>query len=388
MKNLIICVIISLQSGVVWGQRSFYESVKLENFKVGYADTTIYDQKFRYEAFGYAGMKPYFLQIWHPYRQSKADSLLILDDLLLTNSQAEPQTIQKQLTKNGKEIIIRDFISENFKTGETNDFGQYTVEDVYDAIGKIKTRSSRKNMPAQSNYPVIIYHHGSQSQGAENYAMAEYFASRGFIFIASNFHLPYENSLFGLKPYDKIIRQESEESLKTVLAFVKSISHNPAIFFVGHSWGAQMGFRTFDFDSNIKGFVSLETTIEFKNDSAKIKELWAEVYQKIAVEKVSYPFPILLCASTGKKEVFPFFAQVKAPRLVFAPTNKQFEHNAYLSLFYVRYFLDKKLQQSDEIILKDRLALYVKHLNLMFDFFNSILNQTKEPKQEIKYVQD
>src|SRR5690606_5623430 len=127
------------------------------------------------------------------------------------------------------------------------------------------------------DFPVIVYHHGSQSNSFENVAMAEYFASRGFVFVSSNFHLPFENKSFGLKPFDRYIAGEEEQSLQTVVEFAQSLSTSSAVFFIGHSMGAQMGLRTFDENPTIKGMVSLETTLEFKEDYEQIKEMWPEV---------------------------------------------------------------------------------------------------------------
>jgi hypothetical protein len=65
-----------------------------------------------------------------------------------------------------------------------------------------------------------------------------------------------------------------------VARFANSLSSSRELFFIGHSFGAQMGFRTFDEDSTIKGMVSLETSIEFKSEDSVIKEMWPEVYKK------------------------------------------------------------------------------------------------------------
>ncbi len=71
-----------------------------------------------------------------------------------------------------------------------------------------------------------------------------------------------------------------------------------------------MGFRTFDRDSTISGLISLETTIEFKTDHEKIKEMWPEVYQKIVTQNSHYPFPIMMCAATGEAKPFDFFMNI------------------------------------------------------------------------------
>ncbi len=139
--------------------------------------------------------------------------------------------------------------------------------------------------------------------------------------------------------------------------------------------GAQMGLRTFGGDTVLKGMISLETSIEFKTDYEKIQELWPEVYQKVVTEKVYYPFPILFCAATGEEKPFNFLENVKAPHINYASTKPEFEHNAYLSLFYLRCFLNSGVAQTDKAILENRLPLYVKHLEIMHQFIEGIMNK-------------
>ena len=383
---------IFLQSSIINAQETFYDLIKPGNFQVGFQDTVIFDPQFDYEAYNYSGKKPFFIQVWHPIEEKQKplfngeNDPLLIKDFFEGKQYPGLQSVQQQIKKNNKEVFIRDFIAENLHTGQENDFETYSYDDVFNLITQLKTQSTFSAINKITGFPVIIYHHGSQSNSFENFAMAEYFASRGFIFIASNFHLPYENSIWGLKPYDKLVKNEDEESLRTILKFARSISSSPYIFFIGHSLGAQMGFRTFDRDSSIKGMVSLETTIEFKNDYEKIKEMWPEVFQKIVTEKANYPFPVLLCAATGQERPFYFFDRLNAPQITFAPTKEEFEHNAYTSLFYLRYFLSDKVLQPDKDILKDRLNLYRKHLELINQFITQVIAHVQKKNKETVFV--
>ncbi|MBE0640197.1 MAG: hypothetical protein IH598_16910 [Bacteroidales bacterium] len=386
-KKLTAVFLIFMLNFAVLAQESLYDYIKPGEFCVGFADTTLFDKTYRFEAYGYKGMKPYFVQIWHPLAAKPKDAhLMRFQDFFTIKKTEELKSIKEQLEKNNQEIFIRDFVAENLETGEPGSYGDYSRENIFGLIGKMKTKSSLQPFSATSDFPVIIYHHGSQSNSFENFAMAEYFASRGFIFIAANFHLPYEHTIFGLKPFDQLIKGEEEESLKAMVSFARSLSHSTSIFFIGHSWGAQMGFRTFDQDTTIKGFVSLETTIEFKNDSVVIKDLWPEVYQKIVNQKAYYPFPVLLCAATGQEKPFDFFTQLNAPHIIYAPTEAQFEHNAYLSMFYLRLFLDESIPQADKAMLIERLVLYVKHLETIEEYFNQIMNNEYGFGKEVRSI--
>jgi len=378
-----------IQSFTANAQNSLYDFIKLGEFRVGFKDTIIFDAKFQYDAFDYAGMKPHFIKIWFPLTEKlKNPNYLKFKDFFEGTKTDKLMTIQTKLNNHYEETVIRDCIEENLASGEVNDFGNLTSDDILDMVSETKTKSIIINNFKSSKYPIIIYHHGAQSYSFENYAMAEYFASRGFIFIAANFHLPYENTTFGLKPFEKIIKNEEEQSLKNILEYAKSITSSKSIFFIGHSWGAQMGLRTFDLDTTIKAFISLETTIEFKTNQQQIKEMWPEVFEKVITENVNYPFPILFCAATGQEKPFPFFENITAPSVTFTSTKKEFEHNAYLSSFYLRLFLDSKVKQTDREILQERLLLYVKHLELIDKFIKGILEDNNKPKIKTIFVKD
>ncbi len=382
-----------LQSFLVNAQETIYDYIKTDRFSVGFYDTLWFDANLSYEAYDYQGKKPYFVQIWHPMEKrntspsnnpNNSENWLSLHRLLDLTRYPNLEQVAQQIETHTREIVIRDFIAENFSTGQANDFGDYSYDTVFNLLGQLKTRSVYAPLQAGTDFPVIVYHHGSQSNSFENFALAEYFASRGFIFVASNFHLPFENSIWGLKPFDKLIKNEEEESLKSLVQFAQQLSNSPYIFFMGHSWGAQMGFRTFDNDTTIKALISLETTLEFKKDINQILELWPEVFQKIITEKACYPFPVMLCAATGQNGSFNGMESLNAPQVIFASTKEEFEHNAYTSLFYLRYFLTDDIGQTDKELLKDRLSIYVKHLECLHDFLLQVMH--KETKEATKRV--
>lgn len=356
-------------------QETIYDYVKLGKHEIGFKDTLLFDSKFTYKAYNYNGSKPYFVQIWHPIKQkSNPENRLSVNDLFEFETDTSLSEIHNQLKKNIQEIFIQDFISTNLNTFEKSDFGNFSHNEILELVEKTKTQSIRSEIKKSSKFPVIIYHHGSQSCSFDNYVMAEYFASRGFIFVASNFHLPFENTTFGLIPFDKLVQNESEESLKFILDFAHSLTNSKDIFYIGHSWGAQMGLRTFNNNNSIKGIVSLETTLEFKKDKEIIKDMWPELYEKIFVEKATYPFPALFCAATGEEEPFSVFDNLSFKQKTFVSTKLEFHHNAYLSAFYSRYFIDDKIVQADKEVFKNNLISYIKHLKIIEQFINDILS--------------
>jgi hypothetical protein len=368
MKHLFIICLTYLLCTTANAQESLYDFVKLGGYQVGIKDTLIFDKKYNYEAYGYKGKKPYFVKIWHPIKMKDTTRYLKVKELFSFKQDEKLKKIQEQLTAEYKNLFIRDYLTENLKTGNENSYGKYSYENILDLIGELETRSVISPLMNVSDFPVVIYYNGSQGHPFENFGMAEYIASRGFIFIAASFELQFENNPFGMLPYERYVTDEYEESLKAITRFAQSISYSPYIFFVGHSMGAQMGLRTFGQDSTIKGMVSLETSIEFKTDYEKIKEMWPEVYQKIVTENVNYPFPILFCAATGEAKPFNLLEKVKSPQITYVSTTKEFEHNAYLSFFYLRYFLNNSVEQTDKEIIEKRIPLFEKHLDILYNF--------------------
>jgi hypothetical protein len=313
---------------------------------------------------------------------------LKVKDIFVSHQNEELKDIHDSLGLIYKKHFIRDYLTENLKSGNENNYGKHSSEDVFNLIAEMDTRCISATLTGKSNLPVVIYYNGSQGHPFENFVLAEYFASRGYVFIAASFELQFGNMPFGMLPYERHTTNEYEESLKTITRFAQSITRSPYIFFAGHSMGAQMGLRTFGQDSTIKGMVSLETTIEFKTDYEKIIEMWPEVCKKIITEKVNYPFPILFCAATGNTKPFNFLENVKSPQISYISTIKEFDHNAYLSFFYLRFFLDISVQQTDKDIIGQMLPLYVKHLDIIFNFVNRIVKGENEAGIESKLVKE
>lgn len=361
-------------------QESVYDYVKLSKHQVGIMDTIIYDSKYNYEHFGYKGKKPYFIKIWHPLRKKQKNNYLKFKDLFVFKQNEGLKGVQDSLELIYKKLFINDYLAENLENGSENNYGKHSLENVFDLLGKIDTRSIRMPLKGKSHLPVIVYYNGSQGHPFENYLLAEYFASRGFIFIAASFELQFPNMTFGMLPYERFHSNEYEESLKTIILFAQSITSSSNIFFIGHSMGAQIGLRAFGQDSTIKGMVSLETSIEFKTDYEQIKEMWPELYKMIITDKVNYPFPILFCAATGESKPFNFMENVKSSQITYVSTITEFEHNAYLSLFYLRYFLDNSVEQTDINTIKKRLPIYVKHIDTIYNFIDGITIDKKEVK--------
>lgn len=378
MNHLILLFFSFILCNIINAQECIYDKIKLGNKKVGVIDTIIFDSKYKYEHFGYKGKKPYFIKIWHPIQKIQKNNYLKFKDLFVFKQNESLNTVQDSLELIYKKHFIKNYLVDNLKNGSENNFGEHTLENIFEIIGNLETRSIYYPIKENLNLPVIVYYNGSQGHPFENYLLAEYFASRGYIFIVTSFELQFPNLSFGILPYERFHSNESEDNLKTIIQFAKTITKSSNIFFIGHSMGAQIGLRTFGQDSTIKGMVSLETSLEFKTDYIQINEMWPEVYKKIITEKVNYPFPILFCAATGETKPFNFLENVKSQQNTFISTVKEFEHNAYLSLFYLRCYLNTNVEQTDIDIIKKRLPIYVKHVETIYNFIEKIMKGENE----------
>ncbi|MAL59221.1 MAG: hypothetical protein CMC14_04160 [Flavobacteriaceae bacterium] len=366
--KVLLSFFIGLFSIAVAGQNSFYELIELGTFKVGYFDSIIYNEDENYQQYGYVGAAPLFVQIWHPIQESLPLEYLSYGDFRKREVPEELQEVYDNLARGIDNSFISYNISEQFETYEPLNYNGYTYEQVLDTLKKTRTKSIRHPLTTTTEFPVILYHHGGQGLPDENYIMAEYFASRGYIFISANYHLPFEGMDYGAS----FGVSDITSFPKKITAFAKELTTNDNLFFIGHSWGAQVGF-TYLFDKNwASGFVSLETTIEFKTDSIEIKQKWPEVYKVIKTDERKYPIPVMLIANTTQNEKFSFFEPLGTKDVYHVATKNPFGHESYTAAFLMRILYNTTFPQPDSSIMKSQLILYNEHLKLIECFFNSV----------------
>lgn len=390
MRFLIGIILFSIVPLSIQAQNSYYKYIQLGKLEVAYCDTVLYDPEIVYTQYGYSGNAPIFVQIWYPSDKILNQRFLTMGEYQLRKIPEALKGVYHELLKHTDESFIRDGISYNVFTDEPLNYGNLTTSEILARLKEIKTKSVYSEIDSTLDYPVIVYHHGSQGMSDENSIMAEYFASKGYVFISANFHLPYPNSLYGLLPYDLEKKSKHNQSgAKTVIDFAKSISSSKQIYFIGHSWGAQEGWCFLNDSSWVKAFVSMETTLEFKTDSTEIKELWPYVYDAIKVKKNKFSIPILLFAATEENKKFEFFENVSSEEMIHATYKKFFAHNSYTSFYMLRYFLSEEIKQADSEVLLEQIKAYAAHINVIEDFFEHIqqgkeFNKTKF--EELFYI--
>jgi dienelactone hydrolase len=378
MRKLIPLYFLCVSVFSVKAQDSYYDHIAVGKYSVRYSDTVIYDPAIHYEQYGYSGPAPLFVQVWFPSMKATAKKRLAFGQYKFHTIPAGLSRVYEKLSSQMDEIFIRDGIESNMMNDEPIDYGHLTTRQVLEKINRLATISSRSAIDAKLDYPVIVYQHGSQGLSSENTVMAEYFASHGYVFITANFHLPYENTIYGLLPYHlEKENKHNQSSAKALINFAKSIAAREKVFFIGHSWGAQEGWCFLDDPAWADAFVSMETTIEFKKDTARIKELWPYVWDAIQVKRNTFSIPVLLFAAADDDTNFDFFKGLSSAPMIFASYKEPFAHNSYTSLSMMRCFLRKDINQPDSAMLLNQVKGYARHLDLIHAFFKALLKNEK-----------
>lgn len=369
------------------GQNTFAGYFHSGKYNTGYCDTILYTETVTYRQYGYNGPAPLFVQIWHPVEKKQTGPLLRFGEL---RKRALPENLKRlydSLYAKSDTAFIDYNIAYTVPEEEPIDYGQIPVSRVLDSLKSYKTTAFPAALEGKSGYPVIVYHHGSQSIAEENFAMAEFFASRGFIFISANFHLPYAGMPIGASPFLSSQAFENDQlQVKNLMRFAKQITDNKNIFFIGHSWGAQSGWGFLFEKGWASAFVSLETTLEDKNDTVKIKERWPEMYSLIKTQRKKYPLPVLLFSGSRLDHPFHFFYTPGENNLLFASARSAFEHNSFTAVYLMRYFFRSGFNQPDAAYLKEQLHLYAGHLEMIHSFLLSVTE--KKPFDKSRYLEN
>ena len=379
MRILLSLFLLSLSVNV-YSQRDFFDVIPLGDKKVGFCDSLIFCDQEKYDQYGYEGAYPLFLQIWHPLSDSVGGKKLTLKELRERSLSEELEGVYQPLIQKMDSASVWYNVSQDFVDYDSIDYGGYTHYEVLDTFMNYKTHSIYHPLEKNIGYPVIVYHHGSQGLSDENSAMAEYFASRGYIFISSNYHLPLENKTYG---HSQGSGQESIRITKRVMNFAKDISQGEDIFYIGHSWGAQIGL-SFLFEPDwAKAFVSMETTLEFwsKED---VSNKWTTLDDILKKHRKDYNLPILFLANTMEDKPFEIFEGINKGYGLHVSSKLEFGHESYTSAYLLRYMFEEQFPQPDVPEMKLQLELYAKHLLLIEKFLNSCKNASELKTESFK----
>jgi dienelactone hydrolase len=337
------------------GQTSFYETFPIGPLPIGYQTFVLYDSSASYSEYEYSGVRPIFGQEWHPCHELDAPGLTYADFRTRTLSPSLIPPYQALVAHMNNAFIEYDLAHEytNWDILNYND----PITEVQEIVQGLPTLSH-----ACSQSPdigeikgVVVYHHGAQGLSDENYLLAELLASHGYVFLSANFHWAYEGFGYGSGPF----LGHDASALQRLIRRAQSQYANKPIFFIGHSWGAQMGWLYLE-NEPINGFISLETTLEFKKDDNVIAEYWPEMHKKLTNELPSYNFPILSMANTQSDQVFSLFAPFGRPAY-HVSAKADFGHECYTSIFLMRTLFYHRIFQPDTEVMRRQINLYHHH---------------------------
>lgn len=390
MKLLLFLTIITcfgLTQKMYQVNTSFYHVMEFGKYKTGYDDTVIFNSRHTYQQYGYNGPAPLFVQIWHPVSRVLGTKPLTYHEFRKRNfHDSTLSKVYHHLCKKMDSSFISYYLSETIDSFAPLQIGDLTPWDVLKKIKAKTTTSYKAKLPIKNNRPIIIYHHGAQGLSDENYILCEYFASKGYLVLSGNFHLPFESWPYGSIPYEHWENLPYDQSnLHSIIRYAKSISPGQPIYYIGHSWGAQEGWISFHEKGLVDAFVSMETTIEFKTDTVEIKNKWQKVYETINNRQNTFQLPILAFACTKENKPFEFF-KGKGNPLLCVSSKEEIDHDGYTSAIFLRYFAIQNELQPDLKELQNQLNNYLRHLDLIAHFLKSCAEKKKfESKKFLKH---
>lgn len=168
-----------------------------ERYAIGFADTLLFNDSLHYTGFGYDGPAPLFVQAWFPVEDAPRTPLLTGHQLRDVHVSGSLERVHAELLLRMDSAFIEYDLRYAFNNDSLIDYAPFNVEQVKDTLMAMPTSARRARLRTDTARPVIVYHHGSGGFSDENRAMAETFASFGFIVLACNFHWPLENRPYG-----------------------------------------------------------------------------------------------------------------------------------------------------------------------------------------------
>ncbi|UKN02343.1 hypothetical protein K6119_02260 [Paracrocinitomix mangrovi] len=350
-------------------QNNIYENLEFGPYQIGFDDTVLIDNNHNYEGFGYNGGTPFFISIWHPVNEGSKTPYLTYDELRNRSLENPLSEVYKALTTHMDSSFAWYNIANDFDTYQPIDYGSKSEYDVQKIIKQITTKSKSVAFSKNDSFPVIFYHHGAQGLADENFIMAEYFASHGFIFISSNFHWPVKEKVYGT-PYNW---NYDHPATRFISKYIQEVAGDNPSFYIGHSWGAQSGFSVLHEDLGFDAFVSMETTLEYY-DSVKVKEKWPTLFDIMQQHKTDYQIPILMFANSGKKERFDFrfFEQIVNSKMIHATHKIEFGHESYTAISLLRYYYKSQFKQPDTKSMKKQTIGFANLIRFIHAYITTI----------------
>lgn len=355
-------------AGLCWWLVTVAAAQSPPRYSIGFADTLIFNDSLRYTGFGYDGPAPLFVQAWFPIEEPNARRL--------SYRQLRERQLSGPLERVYEELLLRAdsaFIEFDLRYPYNSDrainYAPFTEQQVKDSLLALRTSAFAADRPERSDRPVIVYHHGAQGHSDENVALAENFARLGFVFLSCNYHWPLAD-----RPYGYPLTWEPDQhSIRTMLRFARVLARGNKVFYIGHSWGAQEGWCTLHEPGLADAFISLETTMEWKTDTAEVRDKWPHVLDAITSHR--YPMPILMVADTDGEPPFHLFKGVRGDVRYLDP-KQPFGHESYTSAYLLRLRGRERFPVPDA---EELIEQYTLHAELCLEVLDFLWEQVGWP---------
>ncbi len=230
--------------------------------------------------------RPLLVNLWYPAPPDpSAPRMRHRDYLSIESDDPDLAAFAAALRRYNLEVIAREVTG--LELDELDDPARARFEATLDA----RTVSRRGAPVAEGRFPVVIYHAGHGSSFEDNAVLCELLASHGYIVIGSAFQhgdgsgLGTDTDAGSIADIDALVR------------FARGLDHAEwsRIALIGHSGGAQLGFRyAARPGSAIDAFVSLDTTEDYYGLSATFWSFPAEVLEN----RDHVTVPILVAANS------------------------------------------------------------------------------------------
>lgn len=367
MKNILLISVVLFVYTLTHSQTNNAPELKFGEYSVDYRDTIIQDsaELYQYESINIP--KPYFTHIWYPCETKSSDRKMKYEQYWKFST----DSIENYLIKRIREL----YNIQAFKSTVTPDVLLSQTVNVNENAPLIKVHSE-----------VILYHHGSQGVGIENYRLCEYLASHGYVVISPNFTLPSDivpklipSTEFKNK-YDhrnltpevmasiQLDMNNAElENIDFILKYIR-LNHSNDIVGIGHSRGAQrLMLSDKDSTNRMKKIIALHTTYEEDktHDVCNIRPYDCSIIDK---NLNNFNTPKFFFAHKFYKDSlltppnYEFYDRFS--NSTYCQINKVIEHNSYVYDWLVYHRYQKKIP-------KDRIEQYYLIIKTCLDIIQN-----------------
>lgn len=361
--KLLTTLLIFFAINRLWCQTSpFWGDLERDSYSVGFIDTLIYNPGQSYTFDTYKGNKPYFISIWYPVNAKSEGIDRVYGDYFDFEAPTSLNSLRDSLMQMDKTALIDYGIKNRLDSWDDREYGSNEKELVELLLGTRVNAQTSKALPKE-RFPVVVNHHGMGGTRHENFVLFEFLASHGFIVVSSNYHWPDQS--------------RDLDDLKDDLSFVTNFAgempfvDTSRMYFMGHSWGSQIGLISNQSGNHpFKSFILLDNTLEqlslqqvgryyphldsiFRNHSNGFKtKTYVMTSQKAYKEEGE-----LVIAPEPQ---FESFKLLNLDQFEFLITRETLSHEGFTSVGVIRSIYTSQIVQDDAEATNSQFATYLE----------------------------